>query len=247
VKIMLLRTGVALLFWLTAYAEPANFQPAQTTLNTPVARYRLSADRSLDAFMRLASDFRLPMGIEWTKIVNETQRVDRSWEGATPLEILRDVVKAFPGYEVDTSGEVVHIMPASLHGAEADIVNAHIGPFEVNNDFVRFASSRLRRLVRPMMFPPPPSGGYGGSIATGHGDRRVSFSLTNPTLREALDKLCLAADLKIWIVAYPPQPSKTPLGFFRPIPLDTSEGVNDAIFGPSWVFQEWGRPVTVSD
>jgi hypothetical protein len=93
-----------------------------------------------------------------------------------------------------------------------------------------------------MVPPSPPQSldGEGGSAGSGIGDRKISVSLRSVTVRDVLDHLCLAADLKIWIVAYPPERTQTAEGFFRTAALYSDQSLDDQ-YQPTWTFLPWLR------
>ncbi len=110
----------------------------------------------------------------------------------------------------------------------------------MKNEFVRFASNDLRvrvgRIIRP---PTQPGLGIAGTMATGMGDRKVSFTLVNAKVRDILDKLSLAADFKLWIVTYPESRTLTKSGFRRTASLYTNNVVPDEE-QPVWALLQWG-------
>ncbi len=234
---------------LPAWGWQAADQTLQNKLAAPSASYSINATGSLDAFLSVAGDFKLPMGIEWTKVTAGDVHLSRSWQGATPSAILQDVVKAYPGYELEVSNGVVHVYPATVRGDRGDILNTRIRSFEVQDRFVNDAAHQLARQVQPIMVPPDPNrkGAWGASIASGSGDQRVTFALQNATVRDVLDKLCLSAGLKVWIVAYPPAPTKTRGGFLKTVRLDRTVMRDDDDFFPDWAFLEWGRKIVPRD
>jgi hypothetical protein len=154
------------------------------------------------------------------------------------------VVFAPAGYELDLSNGVVHIRPVILRDDPGNILNVRVPSFEVRDEYVNMASRRLELLAHSIVVPPDPaeaSLGSGGSMATGSGDRKTSFRLQNATVRDILDKLCLAADLHVWIVGYPPEsPTRTAAGFVRTTTVILDLTVDDK-FQPVWIFPEWGR------
>jgi hypothetical protein len=93
--------------------------------------------------------------------------------------------------------------------------------------------------------------GYIGSIVSGYGDRHVSLKLTNPTVRDVLDALCLAADLKVWLVGYTPSPTKTSAGFRRTASLWEENVAEVADFQQPYISMHvWGtrvRPPKAAD
>jgi hypothetical protein len=228
-----------------AGSGPSVEQPLETRLAAPVGSYTLAAERLLDALVRAAGDFHLPMGIEWIKATDPSTRCSRSWQQTTPLTILRDIASAYPGYELAVENGVVHVFPAALRGDSSDILNLRIGRLEVQHEFVNMAAYRLARQVKNVVTPPDPARphGWGASIASGLGDWPVTLKVEDGTVRDVLDRLCLAAGENIWVVAYPKEPAKTRAGYLKTIRLDTSVQTGDEDFVPSWAFLVWGRPV----
>ncbi|MGA3099341.1 MAG: hypothetical protein ABSF25_23025 [Bryobacteraceae bacterium] len=243
------RFALAVLLALPAWGWQAADQTLQEKLAAPSASYSINATGSLDAFLSVAGDFKLPMGIEWIKVTAGDVPLSRSWQGATPSAILQDVVKAYPGYELEISNGVVHVYPAAMRGDRGDILNVRIGSFEVQDEYLNFAAYLLARKVQPIMVPPDPNakGGRGFSIASGVGEQRVTLALQNVTVREVLDKLCLSSNRNVWIVAYPAAPTKTRGGFLKTVRLDRTEARDDDAFSPDWGFLEWGEKFVPRD
>ncbi len=245
------RLVLAVLLVLPARDWQTADQTLQAKLTAASSGYSLDAEDLLHALVKVASAFELPMGIEWIKVTDNPIRLSRSWWDTTPLAILRDVVKAYPGYELEVRDGVAHVFPTAMKGDRADVLNTHIGTFEVRNETVtRAAYSRLASQVLDIMVPQDPNGPHrsmAGSILSGKGDGVVTFRLEDATVRDALDKLCLGAGLNVWVVAYPPKPVKTRAGFLKTISLLESVARDDATFVPSWQFLPWGAGVPVRD
>jgi hypothetical protein len=127
------------------------------------------------------------------------------WHGVTVAAILRDVVGQMPGHEFEISNGVVHVFPSALRGDPADILNAHVPVFEVRSELVAVAAQQLAAQASDLMTPPTGLHPMLDILSSGR-DRPVSFRLENPTIREALDKLCLSDRLNIWMVSYPAHP-----------------------------------------
>ena len=245
---MLMPKHYLLLALLVASASPGHAQEGRTraleaTLASTVGEYSVSAADPLNALLKVASDFQLPMGIEWIK--DATGPVNRSWKQTTVSNVLSDIA-AFGGrYLIDTSDGVVHIAPAAWKGTGSDILDLRLDSFEVSDQYVRFAvDDDLHTRVRLLMEPETASLGYIGSIITGYGDRRVTVKLMNPTVRDVLDALCLAADLKVWLVGYTSSPTKSSAGYSRTASLwEDSNSEVDAFSQPFIAIQAWGTPV----
>jgi hypothetical protein len=227
-------------------AEGDRSQVLQAKLSSAVESYSLEARDPLRALLKAASDFKLAMGIEWMRRPGPWSPFKRTWGQTTVLSILEDIVAGGEPYTVDVSNGVVHVAPAAWRGDGSDILSARIESFAVKDEYVRLAAFRFKLAVLPIMEPRRDLvGGWGASIATGSGDRRVTFALKQPKVRDVLDELCLAADLKIWIVAYAASPTKTSAGFLRTAGLQSLLENEDSELPdqqqPSWAFIEWGR------
>jgi len=243
------RFVLSALLALPAWGWQAADRGLQDRLAAPSASYSIDAAGSLDALLRVAGDFKLPMGIEWIKVATGDGRLSRSWQGTTPSAILQDVVKAYPGYELENSNGVVHVYPAAMRGDLGDILNVRIRSFEVQGRLVNSAAAQLARQVQPIMVPPDPNVPRGSSFSIGSGgdDQRVTLALQDVTVRDVLDKLCLSSNRNVWIVAYPPAPTKTRGGFLKTVRLDTSVQREDDRFFPEWTLLEWGRKIVPRD
>ena len=245
---MRMRIVLSTLLLLPAWGWQADKNQAlEARLSSPAGSYPLEAGGFVPALLKVAADFQLPMGIQYVRNPAEPLALRRSWSGASVLNILQDIAGTREGYTVEVSNGVVHVAPSAWRGDPSDILNARVGTFEVKNNYVRYAAWRLAYAARAIMDPPPEAGSYGGSFATStSGDRRISLTLQNPTVREVLDELCLAADLKIWLVTYAPSPTRTSAGFRRTTAL--IGGVRefpDEQYPPVWTFWEWGQMLQV--
>ena len=72
---------------------------------------------------RTLQDKLAAMGIEWIKTADNSVPFTHSWRDTTALAILKDVVKAQSGYELEVSGDVVHVFPTAMKGDPADMLN----------------------------------------------------------------------------------------------------------------------------
>lgn len=228
--------------------QPSNTKQLRTKLQRRVDNYSLSAPTLLQALTKVASQFEIPMGIEWVKEPSTMRPVLFSRKHATVYQIIESLVNSQRGYRFDVGDEIVHVSPRRSSKSPHSFLDMRINRFDVQHEFVAVASYRLRRLVNvPVMSrrdtspsnttPGSPSSGSGtaGSITSGSGDRRVSLKVRNATVRTILDRLCLAADLRIWVVTYPPRFTTTKDGFRRTAALHTDVSVPDDE-QPMWVF-----------
>ena len=184
-----------------------------------------------------------PLGIEWIKVTDAGPKFVRSWQQTTPLAILRDIVKAYPGYELEVGVAIVHVFPAAMRGDPGDVLNSRLESGEINST-INMAAVGLSNMVKPMMTPARPNepiSVLGGSILEDGNARRIFVDLGHATVREVLDRMCLESGRGAWLVAYPPVPSRTRAGFLKTVWLEDSEVVDDTSFFPSWRFLHWGE------
>lgn len=229
-----------------------NAQGLRTKLQIRVDNYSLSAPTLIQALTKVASQFEIPMGIEWVKEPSTMRTVSFSKKHATVYQIIESLVKSQRGYGFAIGEDIVHVFPRGSLKNTRSFLDLRINRFDVQDEFVAVASYRLRRLVNVPVVSrtatlrrgtspglPSPGSGTAGSIAAGSGDRRVSLKVRNATVRNILDRLCLAADLRIWVVSYPPRFTITKGGFRRTVALHTDVSVPDEE-QPQWVFLPWG-------
>lgn len=227
----------------SASSLPQRAEPdaLERKLGSRVEEFTLAEDSLLQALARVAAEFEIPMGIELEKTPQESGRVFLSWRRVTLREILESLVKASPNYRLYVNNGVVHVMPRSALSDKRSFLNLPVRELEVKDEFVGLAARRLALQIRQRVSPrptPPAGSGEAGSIATGMGDRRVSFKLENVTVRDALDALIGAADFKVWIVTYAADLPPARTGFRRTISVHNEQIPEDQ--QPVWDLLLWG-------
>ena len=215
----------------------------QAQLDATVTHYSLAAPSLVHALHRLASDFKLPMGVEWVRDTDSLKPVRLTWSGERVSTVLANVVAQYPAYRLSTEGTIVHVFHQEARTVSSDPLSLHLGPIDIRDEPLSVASGlRVRSAVSRARQPGMPTG-EAGSIASGlGGDKRVSVKGANPTLRDALDALALSADQVIWVVTYPPRgrsevrsQATVALGG-RAVPPQHQ---------PHWTFVPWGPPSLV--
>ncbi len=223
-----------------AWPPPPGEQGLQVKLRARLENYTIIADSFPQALTKVAAQFEIPMGIEWIRTPATQREIRRSWRHTTAYGVVESLVKSQRGYNFGIANGVVHVFPQGALMDRSSFLNHRINKFEAKNEFAGVLSYRLRELLKRTVSPSLPSSpalGTGVSIATGAGDRRITFRLVNATVRQVLDKLGLATDFRIWIVTYPEDLTET--GFRRVASLYTSSAVPDNE-QPVWAFLRWG-------
>ncbi len=229
-------------------AHPSEPRQVEAKLEQKVSQYTLRAQDFLQALTKVASQFQIPMGIEWRRSPETLRNVYLSWRYATVREILEALVQTQPHYRLEVRNEVVHVfLKGSRHDGH-DFLNLPIDKFEVQDEYASLASRSLHQRLNMVVSPPPTShkpagGGVLGSTLIGLGDRKVTVKLENVTARDVLDKLALGADFKIWVITYPQTLTLTRTGFWRVISIYNDHVADEN--QPAWDLLVWGfDPVT---
>ena len=183
--------------------------------------YDVSENSFPTALVKVAQDFRLPMGIEWIRLSSDPQKVRLAWKKATVREILQSIVRTRPGYELKVDGCIVHVFYPNAESDKRNFLNIPVQNFQSEDQYVAFSNQRLRDIVRKTVFPPVPHAG--GSlpsvreIVVSGGEHKATFTMQNGTVRDVLDKMIFATDGRIWIVTFDEKAGLTPSGFRRTI------------------------------
>lgn len=206
-----------------------------------VKGYTVSADNFADALVKVAGNFKIPMGIAWVRTSAAARPVRLAWKDTNVRGIIQGITHTQSGYGVGIEGSVVHVYPRALVPQRDDFLSLTLPQFEIH-DVAEIASRHLGQLVRLRVAPPRPTvpGGMGFSQFVEAGDPNISISLRNPTAAEALDAIVLASPFKVWLVTFAPGHSLMPTGFRRTVSPVSGQAVPDAD-QPFWELLKWGR------
>lgn len=224
----------------------ASFQPAperlQGQLSATVGEYSLVAGSLLQALHRVASDFKLPMGVEWVRDADSLKPIRLSWTESSVQNVIERVVAQYPGYRISTDGSVIHVFREDIRSDSTNLMELRLGPVEFNEELSTASGLKLRSRVARVLRPPS-LGGEASSIASGPGgDRLVNFKAKNPTLRETLDGFAVSAGGVMWIVTYGP-PERRDLRGRSTVTLGGHQVGPE--HDPLWTFLPWGPPSLV--
>jgi hypothetical protein len=218
----------------------------QRKLDVTIEQYRVAADSFVQGLAKVATDFQIPMAVEWVRNFQTSRGIDQSWNHAKVSDIIKSLTEAYPGYEVRLSNGVMQILPVGAFTDEHDFLNTRVARFQAKKEWLALASSRLQftvqSLIRPVA-PLPPGAGEGSSTGVGvGGDRPVSVDFQNASVREILNGLIISASQTTWVVTYPESVPMTSTGLRRAADLFSKTVFADED-QPVWVFVPWGIPV----
>jgi hypothetical protein len=122
-------------------------------LQRPLLAYTISGDSFVQVLTRVASQFRIPMGIEWVKSPESLKPLSFTWHEATVEQVLSRIVSSQPGYSYDIENAVFHVLPPDALHDDLSFLNLRIKSFAVDNEFVEFAGFRLKAILRRILYP----------------------------------------------------------------------------------------------
>lgn len=230
---------------LRASAGPRQPEDLDAKLRVIVHNHQLQASNFVEALTRAASQFQVPIGIEWVNTSRAKARVTLSWKDATVREIFDAIVKTQPDYEMQAKNGVVHVYSAKLIPDRQNFLRLSVNQFEVDREVVEMASWKLRERVRLTVSPPSPQpgpGGVGGSFITNMGEPKISLKLNNVSVEDALDALAVASTRKIWIVTFSDDTTLTPTAFRRTLTVWNKSPIPDNE-QPVWDMLRWGDAI----
>lgn len=247
---MLAKILLPMLLLLSARHEPAAFdQPEADQLQASLQRhlkgYSLKANSFLQALTQVASQFRIPIGIQWIKNQKSLMKVDMSWDDATVYDIIESIARSQPGYSVSVSNGVVHIFPRKLTADKRNFLNLRIKELEAHGELFDLVNLRLQDVVRQTVSPPPPKpagGGMGFNIGSTPGEKVLTFRLEDVTVENALDVIASLSSEPIWVVTFCDVCGLTPTGFLRTVGLWRSTLPPDDL-QPRWDAFRWGDAI----
>ena len=215
----------------------------EARLQASVNNYRVSAADLAHALVRVAGDFRVPMGIEWVRPEVAPKGMDVYWKHGTVREVLAAITRTQPGYQMAVRNGVVHVFPTRLIPDRQNFLRLSVTGFQVRDEVVEEAGKHLREFVKATVSPPKPSPGpegIGHSQGVEVGDPEFSLALANVRVEDVLDSLALASDARIWIVTFCGSSALTATGFRRTVSIWNDNPVPDAE-QPVWDFVRWGQ------
>ncbi len=211
-------------------------------LDTIVHGYQVTARNFPEALIRVANDFRIPMGLAWVNTPAARAEVSLSWGDTRVRDILEDISRTQPGYSVAVINGVVHVLSVDVP-AQQNFLFLRVGSFEVHHEKVEMAERKLRDLARSTVAPRKRGGGVAGSLITNIGDPRIDVQIDNANVEAVLDSLITGSSPKrIWLVTFVDSSTPTATGFRRTLTLWNNTPVPDDE-QPLWNTFSWGDPV----
>lgn len=191
-------------------------------LKAPVRSFDNQNKPLIPTLLKIAADYHLPMGIE--KVVKEAveKPITVKLHQGTVAQLLDLAVAQLPGYSWASREGAIHIYGAEEMNQPSNLLNQILPYFTVKNETLDDANMKLRQ----MFFAAVENlgGAYVGSyIGTpGLGEKRISLTMRNSTVRSILNRLAALHGEAVWIsIVNPERLSQKPLpraGLWRFLP-----------------------------
>jgi hypothetical protein len=192
----------------------------------------------VEALSQTARAFNIPMGISWVDTASSQRKRAVEYKDSTVLEIIKDIAKTEPDYEVRVANNVVHVATKGVPDGQ-NFLTLKIPQF--SGDGVAAVVKAGLWMLLNQQLAPDPARGYGGSISHRSDDPTLYLHFTNSTVEEILDRIAIAPDQKVWVVTFAEDPHLTSTGFRRTesfiskeIPADTDQPVWDIFRWDYW-------------
>jgi hypothetical protein len=157
----------------------------------------------IPALLRVAADYKLPMGIE--KVVSEAlhQPLDVKLRRGTVAQLLDRCVHKVPGYSWTTQDGVILVYGADEFKNPSNLFNFVIPTFEVHDETLNTANRGL--FMSLYVQKEKPSSIVGSYPGMGQfEDKRVTLTMRKATVRQILNRLVALHGSAVWMARVPP-------------------------------------------
>jgi hypothetical protein len=228
--------------------------PAQAQVPAPMSKkasgYSLQTDTFIDALLKIATRFELPLAVEWVKTADTLQLVRFSQDETTAAAVLDAVVLSHQGYTWQLENGIVHVFPRTLLTDSRNPLNVRVSGFPKDpitvagaDAFLFNATNEIVRSSLRKVESLPGGGTERGFQNVGiHTVEHLTIDAGNDaTVRDVLNKIILASKTKIWIATFPSQRTLTAKGYYEVTPMIDPKYVHTED-QPLWIFLKWGDP-----
>jgi len=195
------------ILWAPYGAIPADCecqQGIQAKLAGQVKGYDNGGAPLIPTLLSIADAYDLPMGIE--KVTKEAlaRPATIKLEKGSLSRLLDLCVGQAPGYSWALRDGVVHVFGAKELAEPTNLFNLLVPSFEIREQNLNVANSRLRMTV--LFAKERPAGIAGSHLGSSEfDDQRITFAARNVTLREILNSLVRLHAKSAWIARVPPE------------------------------------------
>ena len=227
--------AIVVLFATSASAQQSAVQvPNSPTVD--LQNVSLEANTFIDALLKISTQFRFPLAVEWVKSADMLKPVRFSQTHTTVKDIIQSVVSMHAGYDWRTEDGVVHVFQRDLAKDSRNPLNIAVKEFGWNHKMIfSEANSLLAQLVGQVVNPFPIGRGVGGSFPSGVGEPTFDLNIRDGPARSILNRIVTVSKVNIWVATFPSVADPNPSGFLQPTGAQNNTG-------PFWTMLRWGDP-----
>jgi hypothetical protein len=197
----------------------------------------LQASSFVDALLKTASRFQLPLAVEWVQSPDTLKPVRLAPNSATPTEAIEAIVSFHTDYAWQLENGVIHVFPKAIVNDPRNPLNVIVSQVPDRSWTVRDADNFLFqsigqtvRLTGPKVLPVSSPAGS---------EPQFHLAASNAPAREVLNQIITASKMKIWVATFPGSSPLTVKGFWETTPMYDPKGVKPED-QPFWIFLRWG-------
>jgi hypothetical protein len=235
-RIALLALAATLIFSVRCASQSDPSDDLNRKLSTHVAMGQVQGT-FVEVLGQTARAFNIPMGISWVKTASSQRDRAVQYKDATVREIIEDIARTEPGYEVRIENNVVHVATKDIPDRQ-NFLTLRIPQF-AGSGVANVVKGALWILLNQQIAPNPPKS-YAAGIPFSPSDLKLDLQFTNATVEEILDRIALASDQKVWIVTFEDDATLISTGFRRTESLDSKEAPSDDA-EPVWDIFTWNH------
>jgi hypothetical protein len=198
----------------------------------------LQASSFIDALIKIATRFEIPLAVEWVQSADTLRPVRLEPTETSAAAMLDAVLATHKGYSWQLENGILHVFERSLAGDSRNPLNVAVGTFPEVPVTVPYADNFLfetvREVARPTGLP-----GIADDVNRYSSELTFRIQAHNDSVREILNKIIVASKMKIWIATFPESQPLTRKGFLEVTPMFDSRYVK-AYNQPFWIFLRWG-------
>ena len=207
-------------------------QSLDQKLRQNCATYDSDKRTTLEQLIELAQRFQIPMGIEWVDRPDDATAKPIHLRNVNVAEVISHILNQQAGYRFVVEDALIQVSATGLADDPLNFLNIRFPSYSVKDDSLLEAEYWLRVWIRRSLHPGQnEGGGHGGaSSQTDFNDPTITFSVTNATVREILNKITVAQGNCLWVVHLNPSQLMEGERFYAQELSPTGKGVSDFIW-----------------
>jgi hypothetical protein len=195
-----------------AVTQPAPGLSVETKL-AQTASFVPHGASPLEQLMEVARHYKLPMGIEWIEQTEAAAPQLALSSGATVKDLLDAILKNAGGYRVSLENGMLQVNRPALADDPLNLLNLRISQFNVKQQNLFVAQSKLRLAMLMTLSPKAFKRGYisDSGYPPGHvfDVNNVSVSGRNLSVRDILNRIASSNGNALWLVRLEYAPAGT--------------------------------------